>query len=178
MGGQLTFSCWPAQLVRRIAKGVFRLPRIVKYLQLKEIAYGDLEKRCSGEKKARNEKFRLRRKMLRAKIASCAERNQPRGGCCAKGVFLPECCARATAQQLINALLTTDVRGSPLVASPLMFALTQTGASPPADTPKGDYLSIFYGPVKDRSYQTTFAGFSCFSKKNRKNRKNKQNSKN
>ena len=37
------------------------------------------------------------------KIACCAARNQPRGGCCAKRPFWPKCCARATAQQLINA---------------------------------------------------------------------------
>ena len=54
---------------------------------------------ASSVKETRNSFFRLRRKMFHAK-----NRNQPRGGCYTRQLFLPKCCAPATAQQLLNAL--------------------------------------------------------------------------
>ena len=52
-----------------------------------------------GEKKTRENE-----KCCAPKTACCAARNQPRGGCCAKRLFGPKCCARATAHQLVDAL--------------------------------------------------------------------------
>ena len=36
----------------------------------------------------------------------CAPKIAPRGGCCTKRLCWPRCCARATAQQLLNALVS------------------------------------------------------------------------
>ena len=46
--------------------------------------------------------------VARPKSRVCAARNQPRGGCCAKRLLCPICCARATALQLIDALLDAN----------------------------------------------------------------------
>ena len=69
-----------------------------------------------NRRKGPNFYFRLRRikdaqqffsakKCCAPKIACCAACNQPRGG--TKRLFSPKCCAHATAQQLINALMGT-----------------------------------------------------------------------
>ena len=72
-----------------------------------EFAYGELTKLlfffASGEEKARNICFRLRRKMLQAKnrVLRCAQPALRR----LLRLFRSKCCAHATSQQLIKALV-------------------------------------------------------------------------
>ena len=86
---------------RKGAYFFFRLRRIRK--NVLQFRFSD-----SGEKKnAQRKKPGCGKKCCTPKIAYCAMRNQPRGGCCAKRLFRPKCCSRATAQQPINALVRT-----------------------------------------------------------------------
>ena len=89
--------------------------------------------------------FACDEKSCAPKNACWAARNQPRGGCCAKRLFWSKCCARATGEQLINAL-SQEARAAVIVPSLKLLQLVL-----PQNYPNSDR--------RDISWEVSFAFF-------------------
>ena len=129
-------------LIEKGASKRISLRRIAKSSFISTTANRKIGKGSSKRKNAYYDVRRFRKKLLRfffafgekccaPKVACCAARDQPRGSCCAKRlrILTLECCARASAQQLINALwcilLQQHKKVSQLIAATLCQILTQ-----------------------------------------------------